>query len=312
VDESAAGLRLDVFLALHTDYTRSRVRRHIDAGAVEVNGSRPKPSRVLRGGETVVYHAVAPEPDEAIPEEIPVPILYEDEHIVVVDKPAGMVVHPAAGHTSGTLVNALLHHCGSLATVGDRLRPGIVHRLDKGTSGVMVVTKSDRAHLSLAEQFSHHRIERSYIALTVGAPPSEAGTFDTFHARHPTRRMRYTSRVGSGRRAVTRYRVLEEIGGMCLVQAILETGRTHQVRVHFAEHGAPLLGDPLYGRPPRDPLLRELGRTLGRQALHAAVLGFVHPISSTPSRFESPLPRDMEEALARARSAAACQCKVPE
>lgn len=312
MDGSAAGLRLDVYLALHTDYTRSRVRRHIDIGAVLLDGDRVKPSRVLRGGETVVYHAVPAEPDEAIPEDIPVPILYEDAHIVVVDKPAGLVVHPAAGHPSGTLVNALLHHCGELASVGDRLRPGIVHRLDKDTSGVMVVTKSDRAHLSLSEQFSHHRIERSYLALTVGAPPSDAGTFDTFHGRHPTNRIRYTSRVRSGRRAVTRYRVLERIGGLTLVQAILETGRTHQVRVHFADHGAPLLGDPLYGRAPKDPFLRTLGQTLGRQALHAAVLGFTHPISATPVRFESPLPRDMEDALARARGAAACLCQVTE
>jgi 23S rRNA pseudouridine1911/1915/1917 synthase len=304
VDGDEAGVRVDVFLAARTDATRSQIQRHLEAGAVTVNGAPVRPKHRLRVGETVRYEPPPPTPDTAEPEDIPVPILFEDAHLVVVDKPAGLVVHPAAGHPAGTLVNALLHHCGALSAVGGRQRPGIVHRLDKDTSGVMVVSKSDAAHVGLAAQFAEHRLQRSYLALTVGAPPAARGTFDTRHGRHPVHRKRFTSRLGpaDGKRAVTHYEVIERAGPLTVVRATLETGRTHQVRVHLAEHGAPLLGDPIYGRAPRDPALRRLARRLGRQALHAALLGLAHPISGEPLRFETPAPADMATALAQARA----------
>ena len=301
MDEEGAGQRVDVYLAARTDITRSQIRKHIEAGGVTVDGEVVRPRRQLRAGEQVDYAPPPPEPDTTEPEDIPLTIVYEDEHLVVVDKPAGLVVHPAAGHATGTLVNALLHHCGALSSVGGRKRPGIVHRLDKDTSGVMVASKTDAAHLGLAALFAEHDLERAYVALTVGAPPKAEGTFDTLHGRHPIHRKRFTTRVRDGKRAVTHYRVLERLGDLCRVEATLETGRTHQVRVHLAEHGAPLLGDPIYGRAPKDPLLRRLGQILGRQALHAAVLGFVHPVTGAPLRFETPLPPDMEAVLAQAR-----------
>jgi 23S rRNA pseudouridine1911/1915/1917 synthase len=306
VDPEEAGARVDVFLAARTEASRSQIRRHLELGAVTVDGEPVRPKRILRAGETVRYTQPPPAPDAAEPEDIPVPILFEDAHLVVVDKPAGLVVHPAAGHASGTLVNALLHHCGALSAVGGRQRPGIVHRLDKDTSGVMVVSKSDPAHLGLATQFSEHRLERAYLAYTVGSPPAARGTFDTRHGRHPMHRKRFTSRLraGQGKRAVTSYEVRERVGAVHVVCATLKTGRTHQVRVHLAEHGAPLLGDPVYGRPPGDPALRELARRLGRQALHAAVLGFAHPVTGEALRFETPAPADMAAVLAAARNLA--------
>lgn len=302
VDAEGAGKRLDVFLAARTGTTRSQVQRHVEAGAVTVQGAPVRASRTLRQGERVRYDPPPPVPDTALPEDIAVPVLYEDPHLVVVDKPAGLVVHPAAGHRGGTLVNALLHHCGALAQVGGRQRPGIVHRLDKDTSGVMVVSKSDAAHLGLAQQFALHSVERLYRAITLGSPPAMEGTFDTLHGRHPVHRKRFTAAVSKGRRAVTHYRVLSAMGPLCLVEARLETGRTHQVRMHLAEHGAPLLGDPMYGRLPRDPVLRGLARTLGRQALHAAVLGFTHPVTQERLRFETDLPADLQGALSEARA----------
>jgi 23S rRNA pseudouridine1911/1915/1917 synthase len=221
-------------------------------------------------------------------------VLYEDEQLIVVDKPAGMVVHPAAGHSSGTLVNALLGHCDNLSGVGGVLRPGIVHRLDKLTSGVLVASKTDEAHQGLAEQFSAHTVERHYVVVVSGRPKSARGSFDTFHGRHPTDRKRYTSRGDRGRRAVTHYEVKQLLRGASLVQATLETGRTHQVRVHFADAGHPVLGDPVYGRPPGHPEARQQGKALGRQALHARVLGFVHPVTGQRLRFASPPPPDMQ------------------
>jgi 23S rRNA pseudouridine1911/1915/1917 synthase len=221
-------------------------------------------------------------------------VLYEDEQLIVVDKPAGMVVHPAAGHSSGTLVNALLGHCDNLSGIGGVLRPGIVHRLDKLTSGVLVASKTDEAHQGLAEQFSVHTVERRYVVVVAGRLAAARGTFDTFHGRHPTDRKRYTSRCDRGRRAVTHYEVRQPLRGASLVQATLETGRTHQVRVHFADAGHPVLGDPVYGRPPGHPEARRQGRALGRQALHAQVLGFVHPVTGQRLRFASPPPPDMQ------------------
>ena len=208
-----------------------------------------------------------------------------------------MVVHPAAGHPDGTLVNALLGHGATLADVGDPFRPGIVHRLDRFTSGVMVVSKTDLARASLCDQFSVHSVERRYRALVVGDLTRQQGTFDTLHGRHPSDRKRFSSRVSRGRRAVTHYRVERRLGGVTQVEARLQTGRTHQVRVHFADAGHALLGDPVYGGAPRDLHVRRVGKELGRQALHARVLGFDHPHTQQRLRFETDEPADMRAAI---------------
>lgn len=234
-----------------------------------------------------------------MPQDIPLTVLYEDAHLVVVDKPAGMVVHPAPGHPDGTLVNAVLHHFGWLPG-DDPERPGIVHRLDALTSGVMVVARSEEAKRGLVARFQAHDIERAYLALATGHPPARV-TWETLHGRHPRDRKKLSSKVRRGKRAVTHLEVVERLAGAALVRCTLETGRTHQIRVHCADHGFAILGDPVYGRTPKDPRLRESAALLGRQALHAAVLGFVHPVTGVPLRFESPLPEDFRRALARLR-----------
>ncbi|MCC6750345.1 MAG: RluA family pseudouridine synthase [Deltaproteobacteria bacterium] len=303
VGAAEGGLRLDQYLAgRELPQTRSQLKRCIDAGCCLVNAQVARPARRLRAGDRVVYTPPPPVPSDVLPEAIALVVLFEDDQVVVVDKPAGMVVHPAAGHRSGTLVAALLAHCGELAEVGGVLRPGIVHRLDKLTSGVLVASKTDAAHGGLAAQFKAHSVERRYLALAAGELRADSGRIETAYGRHPTERKRFTSRVPTGRRAVTHFQVVERFVGATLVEARLETGRTHQVRVHFAEHLAPLLGDPTYGRAPRDARLREVGRALGRQALHAQVLGFDHPRSGERLRFVSPVPEDFAAALAALRS----------
>ena len=301
VVEEGVGQRVDVYLAERTDASRSQLRRHVDAGAVLVDGERIKPKRTLRFGETVTYEPPPPAPDKAIAQQMPLEILYEDAELIVVNKPAGLVVHPGPGHPDGTLVNGLLAHCGALSSVGGRQRPGIVHRLDKDTSGVMVASKTDRAHHHLADQFSEHTVERCYEAITSGSLGADRGTFDTFHGRHPVHRKKFTSRVDRGRRAVTHYTVRERLAGLTVVEARLETGRTHQVRVHLAEHGAPILGDPVYGRAPGVERLRSLAHALGRQALHAAVLGLDHPTEGKRLVWRAPMPQDMADVLAAVR-----------
>jgi 23S rRNA pseudouridine1911/1915/1917 synthase len=282
---------------------RAQVKRWVDEGHVAVDGvPASKAGLRLKRGMVVCAAPPPPPPSRAEPEELPLTVLYEDPDLVVIDKPAGLVVHPAAGHARGTLVNALLHRYPQLAG-GDVLRPGIVHRLDKDTSGVMVVTRTERAREALGRSFATHDIERAYRAIVVGRPP-DSGRFDTLHGRHPTDRKRFTTRLERGRRAVTRYRVLERLHGCALVEARLETGRTHQVRVHFAEHGWPLLGDPVYGRPPRDPRVHEVAARLGRQALHAQVLGFAHPAAGQAMRFEAPPPADFVAAVEALRPVA--------
>jgi 23S rRNA pseudouridine1911/1915/1917 synthase len=234
-------------------------------------------------------------------------VVHEDEHLIVVDKPAGLVVHPARGHRTGTLVNGLLARPG-FAPEGDprdpqgALRPGIVHRLDRGTSGLLVVAKKPLAREGLKAQIAAHTVERAYLAIVVGMPTS--ATLRSLHGRDPRSRLRFTTRVRQGRRAVTTLDPLESlVGGLAaFVRCLLQTGRTHQIRVHLAEHtGTPVLGDPLYGGIPRSDVLREVARDLGRQALHAAVLGFAHPVTGERLRFESELPDDMARALARLR-----------
>lgn len=313
VDAGAPRDRLDklvVHLLERAGHAASRatVQRWIGEGRVLVDGAPARASAAVAVGAAVEVHPAAPPPSSAAPDaSIQVPIVFEDAHLLVIDKPAGLVVHPARGHAEGTLVNGLLALPGFERASADprdaagHLRPGIVHRLDKGTSGLIVVAKDAPTREALKDLFARHAIEREYVAIVAGA--ARDATYDTLHGRHPTDRLRFTSRVREGRRAVTHVRVLERLGALAtLVACSLETGRTHQIRVHLAERGGtPILADPLYGKPPRDPELCAIAEELGRQALHARVLGFVHPASRAEVRWESPLPADMARALARLR-----------
>jgi 23S rRNA pseudouridine1911/1915/1917 synthase len=285
-------------------WSRSQIRRRIEEGEVRVGGQPARPARKLRARERVVFTPPPPVAVEDRPEDIPLAILHEDAHLIVIDKPAGMVVHPATSHQAGTLVNALLHHCGdSLAGVGGERRPGIVHRLDKDTSGVMVVAKDEPTLVALQVQFHAHDLERKYLAIVEGVV-SERGSYKTKYGRDPRDRKKFSSEVQTGKRAVTHWRVVERLAGASYVEVSLETGRTHQIRVHFADHGHPLVGDRTYGRPAREPALRAVARTLGRQALHAHVLGIIHPMTGQRMRWSTPPPVDMQAALVALRTGA--------
>lgn len=299
VPREAGGSRLDRFLAGALDVSRSELQRWIAAGRVTVDGAPRAASAHVREGERVDVEPMGPATTEARPEEgVEFAVLYVDDDLVVVDKPAGLVVHPARGHAGGTLVNGLLA-LGLFRELSDDTsdneRPGIVHRLDKGTSGVMVVARTPEARERLKGQFQAHSIERAYRALVVGE--ARERTHDTLHGRHPRDRMRFTTRLRSGKRAVTHVRVLARLAGATFVECTLQTGRTHQIRVHLAESGTPVLGDSLYGKAPRDEQVRAVGERLGHQALHARVLGFVHPTTGRPMRFEVEPPADFLEAL---------------
>jgi 23S rRNA pseudouridine1911/1915/1917 synthase len=295
VDAALAGVRLDAALPrAHADLSRSQAARLVARGAVRVDGRlETRPARRLRAGERVEFEVAPPEPSGLEPEPIPLAILFEDGDLIVIDKPAGLVVHPAPGHARGTLVHALLHHCGELAAGGGAVRPGIVHRLDKGTSGVLVAAKNDVAHRRLALQWKAHRVVREYLALVRAEPRAERGSVRLPIGRHPSDRRRFSTRAAGGREAETHWRVERRLRGATLLRVLPRTGRTHQIRVHLSAAGLPIVGDPAYGggRP------RELG--LERQALHAAVLGFAHPRTGAALRFESPLPPDLALAIAR-------------
>jgi 23S rRNA pseudouridine1911/1915/1917 synthase len=301
IADEAAGWRLDRALAAAVpNLSRERLKALISSGSVL--GPQGAPVRdpavkALAG----TYEVTVPEPRPAHNEaqDIALDIVHEDEHLLVVDKPAGMVVHPAAGNFDGTLVNALLHHCaGRLSGIGGVARPGIVHRIDKDTSGLLVVAKTDVAHEGLAAQFARHSVERRYLALTAGLPVPARGTIDAPLARSAANRKKIAIVEGKrGKRAVTHYRIVRPLREAALVECRLETGRTHQVRVHLASIGHPLLGDPVYGRT--RAAHREILKSLDfhRQALHAAALGFVHPVSKENLSFESALPSDIQELL---------------
>jgi len=301
-----AGGRLDAVIAAQVaELSRAAVQRLIEDGHVRVGGIvATKAGARLRAGDVVEVDVPAAEPLEVVAEDIPLVVLYEDADVIVIDKPAGLVVHPAAGHARGTLVNALLFHCKDLSGIGGVLRPGIVHRLDKDTSGVMIATKSDRAHAALTAQFQAKsrgdagaKIEREYLAIATPPPPGVGGTLRTLYGRHPVHRKKFSSKVASGKSAVTHWELVEPLAGAALLRLRLETGRTHQIRVHAADHGWPLLGDPVYGHRPRDERIAAAADTLGRQALHAATLAFDHPVTGERMAFSAPVPADLQRAL---------------
>jgi 23S rRNA pseudouridine1911/1915/1917 synthase len=301
--------RLDVYLTAQLAAPRTLVQRLIDSELVTID-DRPakKAGQKLRAGEVIVALVPRPAPLEVVAEDLPLPILYQDLQLVIVEKPAGMVVHPSAGHSHGTMVNALLFHCRDLSGIGGVLRPGIVHRLDKDTSGVMMVSKNDLTHAYLAAELARKSaggvssVRREYLAIASPPPSSSRGTYRTLYGRHPSHRHRFSSKVTRGKTAVTHWEVVERFAGAALLAVRLETGRTHQIRVHAADHGWPLLGDVVYGRRPADPLLAQLAAELGRQALHAHVLAFAHPQTGEMLEFTSPLPPDLQRVMDRLRA----------
>jgi 23S rRNA pseudouridine1911/1915/1917 synthase len=301
--------RLDIFLGTHTaDLSRAAIQRLIEKGAVTVNGKRPKPSQKIKPGDEIAWDVPKPAPLEIGGEPIPLDVLYEDESLLVLNKPAGIVVHPAPGHWSGTLVNALLHHMQSravaegesFASIGGRERPGLVHRLDKGTSGVMVIAKTDAAHQGLSKQFKAHTINRIYWALVSGSVQGKTGRVELAIGRDTKNRKKISARTTSPREAVTEFQVVDRFGkAATLVEVHPQTGRTHQIRVHLASLGHPLLGDDTYG-----------GRKAGvvgearieRPMLHARTLGFTHPVTGKHLEYTVPPPADMEELLRELRT----------
>ena len=302
-DEAGVGKRLDIFLAARLpELSRTRLKALIEEGRVLVDGAQVRPSLLLRGHEAIAVDLPPPRPVDLLAEDLPLDILFEDDALIVINKAAGVVVHPGAGVDSGTIVNAILAHCPDLPGVGGVERPGIVHRLDKETSGCLVVAKSDVALTALQAQFKAHSVDKRYLALCHGDPGPE-GRFDTLHGRHPTDRLRFTSRLKHGRVAITEWRRLESFDGACLLEIRILTGRTHQIRMHFSEAGHPLLCDALYGAtrrekslPPGSKVARAV-RRLGRHALHAAHLAFDHPLTGARNTIEAPLPQDFALAI---------------
>ncbi len=315
VPKEADKTRLDRFLARALASSsgapsRTELQRWIDHGHVKVDGAVRKAADRIREGARVEVCPEPPPTTEALPDDqVEFELVFMDEDVLVINKPPGLVVHPARGHEHGTLVNGLLARgVFDLASSDDALarheversRPGIVHRLDKDTSGIMVVARHPRSREHLKVQFSAHTIEREYVAICLGAARDK--TFDTLHGRHWTDRLRFSSKVSSGKRAVTSVRVLERFGDLAaLVACRLETGRTHQIRVHLSDDRTPILGDMLYGKAPKHEALREAAEAIGRQALHARSLGFVHPTTGEFVRFEAEPPSDFQRALARLR-----------
>jgi len=305
VSKGEQGKRLDQFLAgadVSPPLSRSQAKRLIEEGLILLNGRRVKASFPVRAGDVAAGVVPKPEPLSVEPEALPLTVLYEDADILVVEKPAGLVVHPSTTGSSGTLVNALLHHCQDLPGIKGVIRPGIVHRLDKDTSGVMVVAKTEPALAELGRQFKERDVEKTYLAIVHGIFRERAGTIEAAIGRHPTERKKMSTHTRRGRVAVTHWRLLEAFSGYSLVEIRPQTGRTHQIRVHLASAGHPVLGDALYGRKNRpgaiaDLVLRDVVKKLNRQALHAHRLTFTHPRTGEKITFTSPVPPDMEEVL---------------
>ena len=297
--------RLDHFLANRDpDYSRSTLRRLILNGHITVEGQTVKPSHKIKPGDRIVLTVPRPEPLDIDPEPIPLEILYEDDALLVINKQANLVVHPAPGNWSGTLVNALLHHLktetGSLSNIGGKERPGLVHRLDKNTTGVMIIAKHDQAHTNLAVQFKHHSIERVYEALTLNVPKRHEGTIELAIGRDTVERKKFSARTARPKASATAYRLTERFGKIAsTVDLFPKTGRTHQLRVHLSSIGCPILGDPTYG----GKLVATLGDiTIPRVMLHAKILGFVHPVTQKEVSFSAPVPDDMKHIIQRIRS----------
>ncbi|MCX7904359.1 MAG: RluA family pseudouridine synthase [Caloramator sp.] len=294
VESNDAGKRVDVFLSEKIDdMSRSRIQKLIEENKVKVNSKEIKSNYKIKSGDEITVEVPEPVMLQIEAEDIDIDILYEDDDIVVVNKPQGMVVHPAAGNYTGTLVNALLKKCRTLSSINGVIRPGIVHRIDKDTSGVLVVAKNDFAHQHLAEQIKEHSVKRIYMALTEGVIKQDTGTIDKPIGRHPIHRKKMAV-VENGKRAVTHFKVLERYKENTLIEARLETGRTHQIRVHMASIGHPLVGDPVYG-------FRKQKFNLKGQALHAMVLGFIHPRTGEYMEFSSPLPNYFQNLIEKLR-----------
>ena len=299
VGQSLPRERLDIFLrAQFPEVSRGTIQRLLAEGRIQVNGRPAKPTHHPRAGETISVRWPEPRADHAQPEDIPLDILHEDDDLLVLNKPPGLVVHPAAGHHEHTLVNALLHHCaGKLSGIGGVARPGIVHRLDKETSGCLVVAKNDAAHLKLSEQFAGRQVEKIYQAIVCGRMPRTSGEINASIARHPVHRKRMAVTQTGGREARTSYRVLEQWKDAARVEIRLHTGRTHQIRVHLEHLGCPVLGDLVYGRRQNARLKEATGYAAPRQLLHAAKLALVHPRTKRRMAFEAPLPEDFAVAI---------------
>ncbi len=303
VEHSHPGERFDRFLAnRYPAVSRGTLQRLMDEGHILVNGKPVKATHAPRAGESVSVTWPEARPAEARPEEIPLNVLFEDDDLLVLNKAAGMVVHPAAGNEEHTLVNALLHHCqGQLSGIGGVARPGIVHRLDKDTSGCLVVAKNDETHLQLSEQFAARTTEKTYVAVLCGAVTRESGEIHAAIARHPSHRKRMAVSNDAGREAFTSYRVTERLQHSTLVEAKLHTGRTHQLRVHFQHIGFPIAGDETYGSGPNRKLVELTGFKPPRVLLHAQKLAFVHPRTNRRRVFTAPLPTDFAQAIATLR-----------
>jgi 23S rRNA pseudouridine1911/1915/1917 synthase len=284
--DADAGKRLDHFLQERLpEYSRSRLQQWIKAGRVSVNGAAGKSAHALRGTEQIEVHPAEPPPLSAAPEDLPIDILYEDDDVIAVNKPAGMVVHAGAGQRSGTLTNALVHHFATLSSVGGPLRPGIVHRIDRYSSGVLLVARTDAAHRSLARQFAARTIDKIYLTLVHGRMSSDSGRITAPIVRDPVRRTRMTARLGTGRTALTDYRVLRQYREFAYLRVKIGTGRTHQIRAHFASLGHPVAGDKLYGAP---------ASPFGRYFLHARSIAFDSPSTGERVEVEAPLAAELQ------------------
>lgn len=301
VERSLPDERLDRFLTQQfPELSRGTFQRLIDEGRVLVNGAPVKQTHAPRAGEKVVIHFPEARPAEALPQDIPLAVIYEDADLIVINKPPDLVVHPSNGHADNTLVNALLHHCGEqLSGIGGVARPGIVHRLDLETSGCLVVAKNDATHIALQQQFATRTVEKTYHAIVCGVVPNSRGEIRAAIARHPTHRKRMAVTDGEGRDAWTSYRVTTRMEHATLVECAIHTGRTHQIRVHFQHLGYPVVGDKIYGKRQSATLLELTGYEAPRQMLHARQLAFTHPRSGEEKVFAAPWPADFEEALLR-------------
>ena len=299
IDKEIAGRRLDQYLSEREDASRSAVQKWIEEGYVKVNGKAVSKSYKLSQGDVVEYTRPEAVPMEATAQDLPLQIVYQDAYLAVVNKPKGMVVHPAPGNPDGTLVNALLYHLDNLSGINGVIRPGIVHRIDKNTSGLLIVAKEDKAHVGLAEQIKEHSFTRKYRAIVVGNLKEDGATIDKPIDRHPVNRQKMAV-VQSGRNAVTHYTVLERFGGFTYVELTLETGRTHQIRVHMSSIGHPVMGDSLYGGG-RSDFEKKNAKILQEQCLHACHIGFDHPITGEFLQFDAPIPDYFEAVLEKLR-----------